>query len=290
MKSGPDIAYEWCSAIREKREGFEDWESLLLICLEIGFRHLDFQRDSTQATITHTENHQELVDIAFKSQKSEVIADLLHAWTTRGDSHGPAVKLLSPCAGRLVGLENLVPSSTRLRRLVIHSVELTRNTILEAVGVERFIEFLNHLDVTAEDMDRRTSWVEFLVKTIKSSEKPQHLSLLYWELLAELATSSRQLEVPPADGLKTTRSLIGAEEWSKLECWMGTVWMLLPEGANLAEGDLEHSMTLLFRQWPEAVEKLKRWMERWGNKYYDVSRSFQKTCEQAQEAAKQDAS
>jgi hypothetical protein len=36
-----EVAYEWCSAIYANREKFEDWESLLLVCLELGFRHLD---------------------------------------------------------------------------------------------------------------------------------------------------------------------------------------------------------------------------------------------------------
>jgi len=37
------IVYEWCSIICENHQSLEDWESLLLVCLEIGFRRLDFQ-------------------------------------------------------------------------------------------------------------------------------------------------------------------------------------------------------------------------------------------------------
>jgi len=283
--------YEWCSVIYQNRESFQDWEGLLLLCLEIGFRRLDFRRQYTNFVITHTGHHRVLIDVVFRSEDIEVTADLLQAWTT-GDGSYP---LLCLFARHLVGLQNQVPSSPRLRRLVIRSVELTGCEGFEGVGVERFIEFLNHLYVTAEDIDDGFRWVIFLLGTIKSSKAPQHLSHSYWELLAELAVSSQWLD-GLMDGLRITRSLIEAEEWSKLECWMGIRWMTLPEDADptevdQTEGDLGHSMTLLFRQRPGAIQKLEQWMERWGRGYSNrVPESFQQLCKQAHEAAKQDAS
>jgi len=129
------------------------WERPLL-CLEIGFRHLGFQhRQATEATITRTEHHRGLADVVFGIQESKAIADLLHAWTTRDKYDEPAMELLDLCAGCLVGLQHLVPLSPRLRRLVIRSVELTKYAVLKEVGMERFIEFLNHLHVTAEEID-----------------------------------------------------------------------------------------------------------------------------------------
>jgi len=258
------ITYEWCSVIYENRESVQNWEILLLLCLEIGFRHLDFQRQSIKATITHTKHHHGLVDVVFGSQEVEAIADLLHAWTTRSDSHAPAAELPSLCARHLVGLQNLVSSSSRLRRLVIRSVELTYREVSREVGVERFIEFLNHLCTTAGDIDNGSCWVRLLVETIQSSNGPQHLSQSYWELLAELAVSSQWLTNDLANGMQITASLIEAKEWSKLECWMGIVWMLLPEEADPREGDLGDSMTHLFYQRPNAVQKLEQWIERWG--------------------------
>ena len=282
------ITYEWCSAIYENCENLPGWEGLLLLCLESGFRRLDFRRDYIKATITHTEHHRGLVDVVFRSQESEVIADLLHAWTTRSDSHGPAVKLLSLCTGHLIGLQNLLLSSPRLRRLVIRSVELTSYEGFEGVGVERFIEFLNHLYVTAEDLDNGSRWVELLVGTIQSSEAPQYLSYSYWELLAELAVSSYRISIEPTTGLRTTTFLIGAKDWSKLECWMGIFWMLLPEDADPTEWDLGHSMTLLFHHRSGAVQKLEQWMERRRRERPNyVPKSFQQLCKQADEAAKQ---
>jgi hypothetical protein len=112
-----------------------------------------FSAKYIEAVLTHTEHHRGLVDVVFQSQESEVIADLLHAWTTESMSHDPAYTLLGFCAEHLVGLHDLVPFSPRLRRLVIRSVELIGYKGFEGVGVERFIGLLNHLHVTVEDMD-----------------------------------------------------------------------------------------------------------------------------------------
>ena len=283
-----EIAYEWCSLICENRESLEDWQSpsLDLVCLEIGFRHLDSRRHSIEATIAHTEHHRGLVDVVFKSQQSEVIADLLRAWTAEGKHHEPAHTLLGLCAGHLVGLHNLVPFSPRLRQLIIRSVELIGYKGFEGVGVERFVELLNDLRVTAEDVDDVIGWARLLLDTIQSPEGTQYLSHWYWEFLVEFAVpNSRWLKLDLADGLKIMITLTKAEEWSKLECWMAIVWMLLPEGVDPGEQDLGHSMTLLFRQRPRAVQKLEQWMEPWGQANFScVPESFRQVCKQALEA------
>ena len=180
-----EIAYEWCSVICENNKSLEDWESHLLVCLEIGFRHLDFQHHFIEATITHTKYHRGLVDVVFESQESEVIADLLHAWTTSSRS-SDRTALLSLCAGHLIGLHNLVPFSPRLRWLVIRSVELIGYKGFEEVGVEMFAGLLNHLHVTAEDIDSSFHWASLLLGTIQSSGGTKHLSHWYWEFLVEL--------------------------------------------------------------------------------------------------------
>jgi len=286
-----EITYEWCSVIYENRESVRDWEGLLLLCLETGFRHLDFQRHSTNFTITHTEHHQGLVDVVFENHEMEAVADLLQAWTTGSNPYGSRVELLGLCARHLVGLQNQILSSPRLRRLVIRFVELTEYAVPKEVGVDRFIEFLNHLHVTAEDIDSGSSWVELLLWTIQSSETPQHLSHPYWELLVELTVLSRLMMVDFTKGLQITTSLIEAEEWSKLECWVGSFWMLLRGQANPTERDLGHSMTLLFRQRPGAVQKLEQWVKRWARKRRNyIPNSFQQLCNQAHEAAKKQAS
>ena len=283
-----EAAYIWCSVVYENRQNLGDWERLLLVCLGIGFCHLNFTW-STEATLTHTEHHRGLVDVVFKSQEGEVIADLLRAWTMFGTPPELGVRLLSSCAGHLVCLYNLVPFSPRLQRLVIRSVELIGYGGFEGVGVGRFVELLNHLHVTAEDMDDELLWAKLLFDTVRSIEGAQHLSHSCWELLVELIVSGSQRMTPDlTHSLQIITSLTEAKEWGKLECWMGILWML--GSGEMLEEDLEHSMVLLFRQRPGAFRKLEQWMERWSQiNSGDIPERFKRTCERAHEAAQRDA-
>ena len=266
------------------------WKRLVLVSLEIGFRHLNFQWTQILA---HTEHHRELVDVVFKSKKTEAIADLLHAWTV-GPSYysgGQEFALLDACTKHLVGLHGLVSFSPRLRHLVIRSVRLIGYKGFEEVGVERFISLLNHLHVTVEDVDRDFRWANLLLDTLQSSEGPQRLSHWYWELLVKLEISvSQSLRPDVAYSPRITTYLTKAQEWCNLECWMGIVWMVWPPGTGgITKEVLDYTMLLLFRQRPGAAQKLKQWMEGWSqNRGEDVPVSFQQICRQAYEAARQD--
>ena len=220
--------------------------------------------------------------MVFGSQESEAIADLPHAWII---GRSPFISL-GNFTERLVCLHNLVPFSSRLRRLVIRSVELIGYEGFERVGVERFVELLNHLRVTVEDMYYRSEWLMLLSVTLQTSEGTQHLSHWYWELLVELAISwSLWLRYDVTYNPQIMKSLAEAQEWSKLECWMETVWILWPpEADGITEEDLGHSILSLFRQRPGAFEKLEHWMERWSQtNHKSVPESFQRICKQAQE-------
>ena len=283
-----NIAYKWCSGMYEIHQGFEGWEELLFNFLEIGFRHLNPHNPYIEPPLVHTEHHQGLVDIVFKSQKSEAIGDLLHAWTTEP---GPPHTLLRLCTGYLVGLHNLAPFSSRLQQLIIRSVELIGCKGFEGVGVERFVELLNHLHVTVKDTNNPHRLAKLLVETLQTSEGVQRLSYRYWELLVELTILLPKWErYGLAYSPQITTFLTEAQEWSKLECWMGIIWMVWPRGAGVAEEDLNRLMLLLFRQRPGAFQKLEKWMEQWGQKNdEDIPESFQRICKQAQEAAQRDA-
>jgi len=283
-----EVAYQWCSVISENHERLQDWEGLLLLCLEIGFRHLDPERQSIKATLTHTDHHRGLVDIVFKSQEGEAIADLLCAWTSETKYPKPAYTLLGPCAEHLVGLHNTVSFSQRLRRFAIYSIGFIGYEGFKGVGVERFIGLLDYLHVKAEDISMGYDWAKLLFDTIQSSEGIQHLSHWYWELLVELLVSlpsNRQLEVTYDP--RTTTSLTEAQEWGKLECWIGTVWMSCPPGVDrVTEEGLDRSMALLFRERPGALQKLEQWMERWGQQRGNhIPDAFQRLCGEAHEAA-----
>ena len=277
--------YEWCSAVYANREKFEDCESLLLACLELGFRHLDAWEPFTRVTLTHTEHHRGLADVVFKSQKSEAIADFLHAWTTAYHPPEQAGEVIGICTGHLVGLHNLVPFSPRLRRLVIRFVELAGYGGFKDAGVEKLTELLDHLRVTVEEIDLNSRWLLLLLRVIWFSEHPQRLSHQYWELLVELAISeSWWLESEDIHGPEIAKSLIDAQEWGKLECWIGIVWMF-SEWAGITEEDLERSMLLLFRQRPSAAQRLEQWMGRRSRLLgMDVPESFQRILTHAHEA------
>ena len=167
--------YGWCSAIWENRQNFGDKERLLLVCLEIGFRRLDAREPYIGTFLTHTEHHKGLADVVFESQKSEAIADLLRAWTAGGHSFGSAHLLLSDYAGHLIDLDSLIPFSSRLRRLIVRSIEVIGYRAFEDVGVERFIQLLDHLNVTVEDMDDKDEWALLLLDAIRSSRGAQYL-------------------------------------------------------------------------------------------------------------------
>ena len=282
-----EMAYDWCSVIYENRQSLNGWEGLLLTCLEIGFRHLDPRDQIAVPTLTHTEHHLGMVDIVFESQNGDAIADLLHSWTVGYSLHIPSDTRVE----RLVCLHNLVPFSSRLRRLVILSVELVGYEGFAGVGMERFVGLLNHLRVAAEDIDDKCDWAKLLLDTIKSFEGTRLLSYWYWELLVELAISqSAWLKYETTYNPQITTSLIEAQEWNKLECWMGTVWILWPpESDGITEEDLSSSILLLFRQRPGAFQKLEQWMERCSQiNDESIPESFQRICKQAREAAQRD--
>jgi len=62
------------------------------------------------------------------------------------------------CVERFVCLHNLVSFSSRLRGLVIRSIELVGYEGFEGVGIERLVELLNRLHVAVEDMVWFHSW------------------------------------------------------------------------------------------------------------------------------------
>jgi len=281
------VAFDCYSAICENRQTLRDWESLLFDSLEFSFRHLDPQVPPVLQRVNRVEDYQEIADVVFGSQKSEAIADFLHAWTVYHPHSDPDYFLEK----RLVCLHNLVPFSPRLRRLVIRSVERTCYRQFERVGVKRFVALLNYLHVTVEDMDSRVNWLDLLLATLQTSRGTQHLSHWYWEILVELAISwSPWSYCGVTYNPKITTSLAEAQEWSKLECWMGTICVLWPPETNgITEEDLGHLTLLLSRERPGLFEKLKQWMEQWSQtNHKKIPESFQRICKQEQGAAQRD--
>jgi len=124
------------------------------------------------------------------------------------------------------------------------------------------------------------------------SEKIQHLSLSYWELLADLAAYWAYEIGVHTYNPQVMISLQDAREWDKLKCWVSVVWMVWPpEGGKTTEEDLQHVMLSLFYQQPDALQKLEEQMEQWGEQWswIEIPESFRQTCKQVHDKAAQQA-
>ena len=278
-----EMAYEWCPMIWET---FRDRGWLLLRPLEIGFRHLDFSNPWVRANLTHVKHDQNFLNTVFEINEIEAIADLLQALTTKDLYGNPALSSLRSCVGHIVNLHNrvAVPFSPRLRRLVIRSIGHLCCEGFEEVEPGIFVGVLNHLHISLKDMDWPYDWTLILMGIIQSTEGVRHLDTQVWGLLMELMTS-----YPRVMGDETTYDtrvmefLLGAQEWEKLECWLGVVWMAwLPEPGDVLE-DLKNTTNLLFHQKPDAAQKLTQWIRQYCQKWNNViPTSFRQICERAQ--------
>jgi len=277
-------AYKWCSLICENYQNLADGPNLLFLSLEIGFRHLHPEGSWVMDPLTHTEHHHKLAGIIFESGDNKAIADLLLAWTL-GYNPSSSDWPLNACAGHITLLLKLQPFSSRFRQVIIYSIEAIGYGGFKEVGVVAFVALLNNLCVCAKDMRSEERWIGLILGVIQSSEVTQHLSHHYWCLLVELVILwSQWLEPHPTYDPQVMTSLKDAQEWDKLECWMGVVWIVWPpDGDEAMEKDLECWMVLLFHQQPDAIQRLQQWMEQWGKKSkLSVPESFRRICEEAQ--------
>ena len=274
------MAYELCSVILENYSSLADEKRLLFLLLQIGFRHLDPQHPRISTELAHTKHHQQMVNVVFETGDEEVIADLFHAWTSHSDSHQPPPSL-GVCVGRLIGF---CPSSRRLRRLAIRSVELIDHRGFKEVGTREFCRLLDHLHVGVNDMDKEDRWVNLLTAIIRRPEGVRCLPCPYWELLVESSLSGSLQPGGMTWDPDITTTLESNQDWGKLECWMGIVWMLWPPETGITtEADLRHVSLSLFRQRPGSVWKLGwRLVERWREERPEgVPESFRRVCDQA---------
>jgi len=154
--------------------------------------------------------------------------------------------------------------------------------------VEGFFKLLDELQVNKEDPGK-VEWSRLLLDTVQSTEGAQKLSYPYWELLVELAVSHWCWLEGSTYNPQTIISLKEAEEWDKLEYWIGIVWMLWPpEKGQTTEGGLGHITLSLFHQQSGAIQKLEQWMEQWaGANWMQIPGSFQKICKQLHNEAGQ---
>lgn len=274
-------AYKWCSTICKNYQNLENGQQLLFLSMEVGFHHLGPQDPWNVNPLTHTEHHHKLGDIIFESGDDKAIADLLLAWTLGYhyfSSHGP----LNAHAEHITLLHEIQPFSSRLRQVIIYSIEVMGYEGFKEVGVEALIPLLNSLDVALKDMACSWLWLDLLLVVIQFSEATQHLSHHYWELLLELTISWSSMQLPTYHP-QVMISLKDAQEWDKLEYWIGVIWMVWPpEDDEPMEKELEDGMLLLFHQQPGAIQRLQQWMQQWSDKQgLVVPKSFEQICEKA---------
>ena len=281
------MAYGWCAAILRNCQSFVDWRDLLVISLEIGFRHFDERKLITYVSLTPTEHHWELFDAVLGSNDVEAIADLFQAFTAEHNYDGPEYASLNICAPYIVDLHNRVrvPFSPRLRQLVARSISQIGFERLEEVGAGKFVELLNHFYTNGDELDPEITSDLLLLGAFQSPEGVRHLVLQCWKSLVEVGILF-PWRLSGGYNSYVTTSLLDEQEWDKLECWIGVVWMTWPPETDDVNEDLRCAMVSLFRKRPGTIRKLTEWLERWSkecNKPAPVS--FHQTCEQAREEA-----
>ena len=273
----------------ESYSTLENGKKLLYLALEIGFRHIS-QIGWIGTELIHLNSHQQMVDIVFQSQESETIADFLCAWTSRSDSHDlhPSLEM---CASHLINLHHLQPSSPRLRKLLIHSIELIGHQGFEQVGVEGVIRLLDGLNLHVEDINhtKKMEWGNLLLDAIQSPDGTQKVPHPYWELLVEIVAKYPWMLEKSACDPHIMTSLEAAKEWDKLECWMGVIWISwIVDGLRESgdeevevEEDFRRATLSLFHKQPDAIQKLESWMKRGATNSRPHYKSFQQICDQA---------
>ena len=298
------MAYEWCNEICEVYQGLVDGQRLLFLSLEVGFRHLDLQN---LRHFDHTQHHKhKLVDIIFESEDGSAVADLLLALSSI-DRSCELCRSPNMLIKHMEHLLNLQPFSTRLQKHLIHFIGHVGYPEIKGDGIRASVVLLENLDVGVGDVDEgyEIPWIRLLLDIVQSPEATQLLSYYHWELLLELSIlRSRWLQLPDQFILsaQVMVSLEDAQEWDKLECWIGVVWINWPpEDIETTEDSrvikyggvtvrgLEDVMLLLFNHHPGAIQRLQRLMGKCKDKGdgFIVPTLFNQICEQVHLKAEQ---
>ena len=272
-----DQAYRWCLMIWRNRDSYEDWETLALLSLEVGFHHHCISLDS-RAYFPYMDGqlHQGVYRTVLESNNAEAVTALVWA-SLMFDRTGELG--LRICADYIIDHRGRItePSSRHLRSFFTNHVVRMGSYAVKKVGKERSVQVLNGLHIGIEKAGHRErgSWSEILVEVIRFA-KARCLALHSWKFLAEFATEGRRLHFVTYDP-DITISLTNAQEWDKLECWVGIVWMECPPEPDSVAKDLEDAMEVLAKERPGALRKR---VERWSGEHRrNLPASFQLTCD-----------
>jgi len=190
--------------------------------LEIGFRLAQPGHGWPAIRLDHTSHHDRMFEVVFSSDDDEVIADAACAWIADSD-RTPVGSFVHHLANRA---EKITPPSPRLRQLGICAISSSELT----VSAPETVRFLNRLRVDADDLDNEEGcvWADLLVGVIRSTGF-NSLSSRNWRLLGKLPCQTGGFpRGQVARDMEVMRFLEKAEDWEKLEVWMGVVWRSLP--------------------------------------------------------------
>lgn len=276
------MAYDWCTTICEEIKDDDQCAPLVYLVLRVGFRHLppDFVRFGIDCG--HADN-QRMVDLVFKCEDYETIADALCAWTSP-ENDDQRSSLLRPCVEHLVKLADAGGAEfvSRLRRVVIRAVCLIGLRDFERAGMEAFVGLLNRLEIGIDDIGNATdSWASLILGVISAKVGRGALSLRYWELLVKLVGSLSDESRSALWDTEITESLEVNGKWEELKFWLGALWITRPpEDGSSPIDEIVRATAALFEQDPAAVRKLEGWVERsqsgsFGRVYAD---DFRRVC------------
>ena len=276
FKVPAEQGYGWCLMIWKNRESYEGWETLVLLSLEVGLRNYYTSPIGIRdVPFTGGELHQGVHDTVLKSNNSEAVTDLVWASLMFDKTGGLG---LSICADYIIDRRGRItePSSQHLRSFFTDHVARMGSWAFLVEGRERSAEVLNTVHIGVEEAGtwERFSWSETLVDIIEFAEA-RCLTLHAWKFLAKFMTTGR----PGGSWYNPdiTISLMNAQEWDKLECWVDIVWVAFPPEIDNVAKELEDAMEALEKERPGALRKrVERWSETWGK---DLPESFQQTCD-----------
>lgn len=267
-----NAAYGWCVDIWDHFNGGNDlgWKPLLLLSLEVGFRHLYSSDKWVPPMSTSATKHPGVFDTVLGSDSQQAVVDLIWASFMIDEfGHLP----LKTCVDYISGRPIEMKFSPELRKTFILCVNRVDVLSLKDIGKRIFVESLNRLDIGIKDASdlNREKLAATLSEIVELPEAARQLAIQGWQLLAKFAMEGL---------LKSTTynpdvaiSLVDVKEWNKFECWLAAVWMAAPPGPKYVANRLGAAMEFLEKEHPGV---LQQYMERWSEKLgRDVPEWFQ---------------
>jgi len=231
MDVGPgcDLVHRTCR--RQRDLNLYVYEDLFLKTLKVGFRPAR-PHGLHSICLDHTSHRDRKFEVAFsKTYNDEVIADATYAWIA--DSDCTSISSLARYFAGRVGRPE--PFSPRLRQAGIHAISHTQDSRLTVPAPET-VRLLNRLEVDVDEVKFYANWKAILVLAIRSPMGFESLSSHNWRLLGKLTFTWRSHGPHVERDMEVMRSLEKAEDWEKLEVWMGIVW------TSLSDSGLRESM------------------------------------------------